>query len=181
MLASIHERVLQASLQKDDSYLEALGVSRDEYDAWLGYLFLLLMRPKGQINLFEAIIKNLLESNTLMKNVAIYHFSEGVPGVLISDRSSVQPTHDDFHLAFLFNLSSRAFMLLSFVDVETQTWIPVSTNVIAAFEKARYPIQVKLDIDNFRMLSIYNSLAVYQSYSQVFCSNLNPYGVTCLR
>lgn len=180
MLAEVHARVQRSEVSSPVDYLDRLDVTKTEYEAWIDCLFLLLMRENEDPNFLELTVKGLFEDPVLMRNIGLYVYSDEGGRVLVSDRSFVQMSEDDFHLAYAFNLTSHAFIFYSFVDIETQTWEAVSIDVLAAFEKASYPIRVQIERDNLSILEKYNGLCVYQCSSQVFCSSMSPYGINVI-
>lgn len=176
LLAQVHSRV--ADLRTlDGGFIEELGVSKAEYEAWMDCLFLLLMKSADQPNFFELTIKGMFESPAVMKTIALYTYTGGAPGVLVSDRSFVDLSNQPFHFLYAFNLSANAFIFYSFVDIETQPWAPVSVDLMAALERAPFPVGVKVFVNDLDFLKKYNLHCVYQCWKQVFCSKPAPYGI----
>jgi hypothetical protein len=95
-----------------------LGISETQYLTWLRLLFMLLVPlVDGQPNIFEHLIKTLLENRKT--HVAAFVFEYDKERCLLSDRGFSQPIPDGPHMAFSFNLYATAFVNYIFADPST--------------------------------------------------------------
>ena len=102
-LLADYRRIISGKKPHQAHLCDRLGISNRQYLEWLRVLFMLLMQTgEGRPNLFEAVIKALLEDKK--KHVAAFVCEYDHDRCLLSDRGFSQPIPDGEHMAFSFNL-----------------------------------------------------------------------------
>lgn len=151
-----------------------LGISDAQYVEWLRVLFMLLVpMARGRSNLFEEMIKNLLEDRKT--HVAAFVCEYDSHRCLLSDRGFSQPIADGPHMAFSFNLCATAFIDYVFADPATLLQGKASpefiAHAIACWERLpEKRINVTFLRNNLDMLARYNRRVIEQCYKRVYCS-----------
>jgi hypothetical protein len=150
-----------------------LGISETQYLTWLRLLFMLLVPlVDGQPNIFEHLIKTLLENRKT--HVAAFVFEYDDERCLLSDRGFSQPIPDGPHMAFSFNLCATAFVNYIFADPSTllseQASPEFLARALAAREQFESQIHVTFQRNHLGMLAQYNRHTVYQCFRRVYCS-----------
>lgn len=151
-----------------------LGISDAQYVEWLRLLFMLLVpMAEGRPNLFEEMIKALLEDRKTHVAAFVCEFDSA--RCLLSDRGFSQPVEDGPHMAFSFNLCATAFAHYIFADPATLVREKASPDfiarAIASWESLpEKQVNVTFLQDDLGMLARYNRRVVEQCYMHVYCS-----------
>jgi len=165
-----------AGRRPHQSYLCAqLGITDQRYAEWLRMLFMLLapIGPDGA-NLFEGVIKGLLESRALHIGTFLAVYDQ--PCVLLSDRGFARPVADGPQImAMSFNLCSTAFFDFAFADAATLLQGRANPMFLEhALEnwKRRAVATVNLTVthNDRALLARHNRRVVEQCHSRVYCA-----------
>ncbi|MGC2741852.1 MAG: hypothetical protein WA672_01600 [Candidatus Angelobacter sp.] len=163
------------------SYLCArLGLSSEEYQAWLSALFMTLIRPApGELNIMEGIVKQVFESPAGYPMVCVYRY-EGEHAdkrCLLSDRGYSTPLSQDQYLSFNFNLCSTAFITYVFTSIDAPTLATVPPAVMELYRTQPRNVRVVPFTNNLAALERYNQNVVYQCNHSVYSSSPSVYGL----
>jgi hypothetical protein len=157
-----------------------LGISSEEYQAWLSALFMTLMRPvESELNIMESIVKQVFESPDCCSMVCVYRY-EGEHAdkrCLLSDRGYSTPLPKGQHLSFDFNLCSTAFITYLFASIDALNLAKVPPGVIEFYRTQRKNVQVVLFTNDLAALERYNRNVAYQCRRSVYSSSPSVYGL----
>jgi hypothetical protein len=157
-----------------------LGISSEEYQAWLSALFMTFFRPvRGELNIMERIVKQVFESPGGYPMVCVYRY-EGEHAdkrCLLSDRSYSMPLPQDQHLSFNFNLCSTAFITYIFASIDALNLEGLPPGVIELYRTETRNVQVVRFTNDLAALERYNRSVVYQCNHSVYSSSSNVYGL----
>jgi hypothetical protein len=168
-------RVLAGRKPQQRYLCEKLDISEAEYVTWLAVIFLLLTPlAKGHGNIINKMIEGLFESRELYLMVFIHTYDEH--SCLLSDRGFSTPADEDECLAFDFNLHSKGFIRYTFVEVDSKVPAWMSKDQVDVFKETKR-IEARHIRNDLEALKIYNRHVAYQCHSQVFCSDLECYGL----
>jgi hypothetical protein len=151
-----------------------LGISDQTYVEWLRLLFILLMHTgSDRPNLFEGLIKGLMENRTTQAAAFVWAYDDD--HCLLSDRGFSQPIPDGVHMAMSFNLCSTAFVDYIFADaaalVQGRASPGFVANALDAWkQRPQATINVTMTRNNRDMLARYNRRVIEQCYERVYCS-----------
>ena len=174
VLLAHYRRIVSGRKPHQRHLCARLGISDAQYVDRLRLLFMLLMpMADGGPNLFEEVIKGLLENRKM--HVAAFVFEYDSARCLLSDRGFCQPIEDGPHMAFSFNLCATAFVQYFFADPATLLQGKASPeflkHALALHESLSVKqINVTFLRNNLDMLARYNRRVVEQCYQRVFCS-----------
>jgi hypothetical protein len=159
-----------------------LGISSEEYQAWLSALFMTLFRPvPGELNIMESVIKQLFESPAGYPMVHVYR-DEGEHAdkrCLLSDRGYSTPLPQDQRLSFDFNLCSTAFITYIFASIDALSLARVPPGVIELYGTQTRNVQVVPVTNDLVALERYNRNVAYQCNHSVYSSSPSVYGLVC--
>jgi len=173
-LLSDYRRIVSGKKPHQAHLCARLGISDQQYLEWLRVLFILLMQTDdGQPNLFEVIIKALLEDRK--KHVAAFVCEYDHGRCLLSDRGFSQPIPDGEHMAFSFNLCSTAFIHYMFANpgklVQGRASPEFLAQALASWEnRPQAQLKVTHVRNDFALLAGYNRRVVEQCHKRVYCS-----------
>jgi hypothetical protein len=177
-----YEAVLAGAKPHQKFLCNQLGVSPEEYKAWLAALFMTLFRPvPNEPNMMEGIIKGLFEAPSVFPMVCVYRYdrAEDDKRCLISDRGYSSPIGQEDHLSFSFNLCSYAFITYVFGAIDAlEPAKRAAPELVEKFKKLRKGVSVMPFINDLNALARYNQNVVYQSHHAVYSSSTIVYGVT---
>lgn len=152
-----------------------LGISDAQYVEWLRLLFMLLVpMAAGQPNLFEQMIKVLLENRKIYVAACVCEYDSA--RCLLSDRGFSEPIENGAHMAFSFNLCATAFVDYFFIDPKTPLVQGKASpefieRTAASWERlSEKRIHVAFQSNDLGMLARYNRRVVEQCYKHVYCS-----------
>jgi len=157
-------------------------VTEDEYLNWLQIIFLSLMiSPVTGVSILEDMVESLMSKPGTMSSLMLVTFDDVVGRrVALPDTSYLQGTQDPDHNMFLFNLTKNAYAAYSFINLSRQTMVTVPLNLLDKIEVLELGFSYQPHHNNFQLLKVFNSLAVYQSKKHVFCADNEIFGVNCL-
>lgn len=168
-------RTIVAGHRPHQAYVcRELDVSDDMYIDWLKLLFMLLTPLKsGQSNMFENMIKQLLENRNTHNAAFIQIYDNDY--CLLSDRGFCQPVPSSPHMTgWSFNLCSTAFVDYIFADVATfmnGRLSPQDLDQIMAF---RRKLPASLNVTSMKndrnALAVYNKHVIQWSRERVYCA-----------
>lgn len=168
-------RVLAGRKPQQRYLCDKLQISEGEYVAWLAIIFLLLTPlAKDDGNFLNDMVKGLFESQELYLMVFIHTYDEH--SCLLSDRGYSEPLREDERFAFDFNLYANGFIRYAFVSIDSVASGRLSKRQIDIFKSTK-KISAHHIRNDLQALKIYNRHVVYQCHSQVFCSNLECFGL----
>ena len=177
VLLADYRRIVNGRKPHQAHLCAQLGISDSHYLEWLRLLFMLLVPlAEGQPNLFEQMIKNLLEDRKTYIAAIVCEYDDA--GCLLSDRGFSQPIEDGPHMAFSFNLCAKAFVDYIFANPATCVQGKASPEfieqAISRYERlSEKQINVTFLRNNRDMLVRYNRHVIEQCYTHVFCSVKN--------
>lgn len=162
--------VLNGNRPHQKEICKRLGLSLQQYQQWLGVLFMLLAEmkgPNGQESLFDGMIRSLFNKRTTAVMVTISRHTEDK--CLLSDRSFNSPINADGMLCFEFNLRHDTFIRYVFAD--RAAWLPteIPPHFMTALDVMEPIFSIDYRVDDRAALSLYNLNAVNQCHSRVFC------------
>jgi hypothetical protein len=172
-LLADYRRIVTGKKPHQARLCSELGISEEQYVTWLRLLFMLLVPlVDGQPNIFEHVIKTLLENRKT--HVAAFVFEYDNERCLLSDRGFSQPIPDGPHMAFSFNLCATAFVNYVFADPATllggKAPPEFLARALAAREQFESQIHVTFQRNHLGMLAQYNRHTIYQCFRRVYCS-----------
>jgi hypothetical protein len=179
-LASICARIETGRKPHQEYLCFHLGITNDTYKKWLKILFMLLMRPKpNEPNMLEQIIKSLYETKSHLVNAFVLNYTgeHADKRPLLSDRGFSLSIQEEGCLAYSFNLSSNAFIIYSFTNVEKQRFVSASDKIIDHFKKRPKNVSIKYVENELNVLARYNKNTIYQAKEKVYCSSKHIYGL----
>lgn len=170
------ERILKGRKPHQKYLCEELEISEKEYAEWLSVIFLLLAPlDKEKPNLLEQIIKNIYESRESFIMVMVYTYDENT--CLLSDRGYSIPLPEQDHMAFDFNLCSRAFIRYVFSNVDAIAPKAAPKELTESFKSMPKTIHFHKFSNDLNALEQYNKHVVYQCFETVFNSSTECYGL----
>ncbi len=171
------ERVLNGRKPQQKYLCEQLGISELEYANWLSSIFLLLTPlEEGQPNFFEQIVKGLYENPDTYIMVFLYTYNDKT--CLLSDSGYSNPLpEEEEHMAFDFNLCSKAFIRYMFMNIDSLAPDNASKEPIERLKSRQKSINVYPIVNNLDKLGQYNKRVVYQCFNTVFNSSTECYGL----
>ena len=173
-LLATYRRIVSGRKPHQTHLCVQLGISDAQYLEWLRLLFMLLVpMAEGRPNLFEEMIKSLLENRKM--HIAAFVCEYDSARCLLSDRGFSQPIENGPHTAFSFNLCATAFVDYIFADpailVQGKASPEFIARVIASWERLpEKQINVTFLRNNLDMLARYNRHVIEQCYKRVYCS-----------
>lgn len=157
-----------------------LGISSEDYQAWLSALFMALFRPvPGELNIMESIVKRVFESPVGYPMVCVYRY-EGEHAdkrCLLSDRGYSTPLPQDQHLSFDFNLCSTAFITYIFASIDALNLARVPPYVTELYRTQTRNVHVVPLTNDLAALERYNRNVAYQCNHSVYSSSASVYGL----
>jgi hypothetical protein len=179
-LAVEFDVAIKGSRPQRDRVCARFGITGEEYDRWLRVLFLLLTNAPAQpLNLFEEVVKGVLESNWTQVFVAEETSTDPDRVFLLSDRGYNEFSSDLIALGFgeavtfEFNVSARACVSFTLADptpLVTSGRLPAAAVDDALRENAR----VSHLRDNRDFLVHYNQRTVSHCAEMVFSASARP-------
>jgi hypothetical protein len=171
ILLDCYRRIINGRKPHQAHLCSQLGITNQIYVEWLRTLFILLIPAvEGHPNIFEGMIKSLIENPNTYVRGYVYDYDSKL--CLLSDRGFCQPIPDGSHMALSFNLCSNAFIHYVFADIGTlcQDSFPQG-----AVEFAKSRLGNRLDVsyqkNDLSMLKLYNRRVIEQCHERVYCSS----------
>ena len=174
-----YERVLRGRRPQQAHLCRTLGITDEQYGAWLRVLFMLLIPlADGWSTLLEQTLQTLFTDRDHAILVHIHTF--GAERCLLSDRGLTSPVPQDPHLVFDFNLGAQAFIRYAFLDYEATLGRPLPAGIRHGLGLGPKQVQVSYLRDDFASLDVFHRRVIEQSFGKVFCSGMSPYGVAVI-
>jgi hypothetical protein len=172
-----YERILTGRRPQQAYLCNKLGISDDQYGAWLRVLFMLLTPlADGQVTMLEQALRSLFEGRDHALHIHLHTYS--TERCLLSDRGWTVPVPEDRHLVFDFNLTAQAFIRYAFLDYEAALGYPLPPIIRQGLSQGPKVVQLFYLHDDFVSLGVFHRRIIEQSFERVFSSGLSPYSVT---
>lgn len=179
---SVFESVLKGSKPHSVKVCAEFGISPKQYLDWLSIIYLALVVPPGSsFSILESIVDSLIASPGRMCHLIVATFDD-IEGcrVVLPDTGYLQGTEDPHHNIFMFNINKNAYAAFSFIDLNEQTLVPVPEVLRDRINTYGLSFSYQYHHNIFKLLGVFNALAVYQSIKHVFCADNIIYGVNNL-
>jgi hypothetical protein len=172
-LLDAYNRIVSGNKPHQTYLCGQLGVTEEMYQRWLRVLFMLLFRHREGIpNIFENLIKNMVEQKGTHIGVVVQEFDSHA--CLLSDRGFCHPVPTDTNLIFSFNLCANTFVDYAFMNIKAQMKGRFPDSMIDRVVEYRMPqLNVTHTKNNMPMLARYNRRVIEQSYQHVYCASKN--------
>jgi hypothetical protein len=173
-----YHRILTGQKPQQKHLCKTLGITNDEYGAWLRILFLLLEElMDGSPNLLEYTLQQLFYSKNSHTAVNIYQFD--TERCLLSDRGVSNPIPAEHGLVLDFNLRDNAFIRYCFFEYNGSLVRPPA-HVLESVRLGPKMIFLQHERNNLEMLRVFHHRIVDQAHGHVFCAGKTPFGVTLI-
>jgi hypothetical protein len=175
-----YERILTGRRPQQAHLCTELGISDEQYGAWLRIIFMLLMpMAEGVPVMLEQALGNMFENrrDALVIHVNAYTTER----CLLSDRGVTSPIEQNPHTVFDFNLAARAFIRYAFLDFNALTGRPIPPGILAGLHMGPKVVRVEYNTDDLASLDVFHRRVIEQSFRSAFCSGPEAYSVTVLR
>lgn len=166
------DRILHGRRPQQERLCAELGISGQDYVAWLKLLFMLFVEcdPQGATFL-DGVVKGIFESNQLEVAAMVCTYTD--PVCLLSDRGFStnirQPGVDGFD----FNLTSRAFVRYIFGGISAL--VPqASARQLNGYRRAPRSLRFFHQNDALDLLGSFNRNVIHQSAERVFSAIKDP-------
>lgn len=179
---SVFESVLKGSKPHSEKVCAEFGISPQQYLDWLSIIYLALVVPPGSsLSVLESIVDSLIASPGMMCHLIVATFDD-IEGcrVVLPDTGYLQGTEDPHHSIFMFNVNKNAYAAFSFINLNEQTLVPVPEGLRDRINTYGISFSYQYHHNAFKLLGVFNALAVYQSIKHVFCADKIVYGVNNL-
>jgi hypothetical protein len=174
-----YERILTGRRPQQKFLCAKLGISDEQYGAWLRVLFLLLTPlADGHDTMLEQALRALFEDRDHALHIHVHTYS--TERCLLSDRGWTVPVPEDKHLVFDFNLSAQAFIRYAFLDYEAALGRPLPPMIRHGLSLGPKLVQVFYQHDHLESLDVFHRRIIEQSFERVLCSGRAPYSVIVL-
>jgi hypothetical protein len=174
-----YQRILTGRRPQQAYLCAKIGISDEQYGAWLRVLFMLLTPlANGQVPMLEQSLGALFEDRDHALQIHLHTYS--AERCLLSDRGWTVPVPEDHHLVFDFNLSAQAFIRYAFLDYEAALGHPLPPMIRHGLSRGPKVVQLSYLHDDFVSLDVFHRRIIEQSFERVFSSGLSPYSVTVM-
>jgi hypothetical protein len=125
---AVYERILLGRRPQQAYLCATLGITDEQYSAWLRVLFMLLTPlVDGWSPMLGQALRTMFLDHDHALVVHIHKFR--AERCLLSDRSLTSPVPQDQHLVFDFNLSAQAFIRYAFLNYEALLGSPLPPGI----------------------------------------------------
>jgi Helix-turn-helix domain of resolvase len=170
LLLDAYNRIVTGNKPHQTYVCAQLGITEQMYQRWLRLLLMLLFRHReGFPNIFEDLLKTLVEEQATYMGVVVQEFDNHT--CLLSDRGFCHPIPTDEHLIFSFNLCANAFVDYAFMDIRTQMKGFPDTMIDRVIEDRMPHMKITHTKNNMAMLERYNKRVIDQCYQHVFSAS----------
>jgi len=174
-----YHRILTGRRPQQAHLCAKLGISDQQYEAWLRVLFMLLTPlANGQVTMLEQALGALFEGREHALHIHLHTYT--TQRCLLSDRGWTVPVPEDRHLVFDFNLSAQAFIRYAFLDYEAALGYPLPPMIRQGLSRGPKLVQHWYLHDDIVALDVFHRRIIEQSFERVFSSGPSPYSVTVL-
>ena len=172
-----YQRILTGRRPQQAYLCAKLGISDEQYGAWLRVVFMLLTPlADGQVTMLEHALGTLFGDRDHALHIHLHTYS--TERCLLSDRGWTVPVPEDRHLVFDFNLSAQAFIRYAFLDYEATLGYPLPRMIRQGLSRGPKVVQLSYLHDDLVALDVFHRRIIEQSFERVFSSGLSPYSVT---
>ncbi|MGD0142024.1 MAG: hypothetical protein ABSC92_02585 [Rhizomicrobium sp.] len=169
LLAAYH-RIVSGKRPHQAHLCAELGITDQMYVEWLRTLFMLLFPDEKHPNLFEGLIKSLIENPKTHTSVLVFDYDDKF--CLMSDRSYCEPMPDGKHMAFSFNLCRHAFVHYIFADIDDLTQNMPRQDIVQRHRASLSEgLNVGFEKNHLKALAMYNARVIEQCHERVFCAS----------
>jgi hypothetical protein len=154
-------------------------VSEEEYIDWLKVLYLLILQPiEGERNLIEVLMWGLFNNSDAIKSFSVYRYSDDTKdrGILLCDQI-IDLRYGEGMQFQMFNLDSSSFILVTNIEIKTQSLIGISSKLKELDFRQRNVVHVDYVMDDTNMLRRFNEHCVWLAHLNVFCAFDKPFGI----
>ncbi len=174
-----YERILLGRRPQQTYLCRVLGITDEQYGAWLRALFMLLMPlADGWRPMLDQALRTLFLGRDHALHVHVHTFS--AERCLLSDRGITSPVPQDLHLVLDFNLTAHAFIRYAFLDYEKALGRRLPPGIRNGLSLGPKQVQLSYLHDDILALDVFHRRVIDQSFTRVFCSGLSPHGVTVI-
>jgi len=172
-----YQRILTGRRPHQAHLCTELGISDQQYEAWLRVLFMLLTPlANGQVTMLEQALGTLFKDRDLALHIHLHTYT--TQRCLLSDRGWTVPVPEDRHSVFDFNLSAQAFIRYAFLDYEAALGYPLPPMIRQGLLRGPKLVQHWYFHDDIVALDVFHRRIIEQSFQRVFSSGLSPYSVS---
>jgi hypothetical protein len=174
---ALYERILTGRRPQQAYLCAKLGITDEQYGAWLRILFMLLTPlADGHATMLEQALGAMYEDRAYALLIHLHTYS--TERCLLSDRGWTVPIPEGENLAFDFNLSAQAFIRYAFVNYNALLPSPMPPMIEAGLAMGPKVVQLAYFNDDLIALDVFHRRVIEQSFERVFSSALTPHGVT---
>ena len=174
-----YERILTGRRPQQQHLCAKLGISDEQYGAWLRVLFMLLTPlADGHATMLEHALAAMYEDRE--HALLIYLHTYSTERCLLSDRGWTVPIPEGENLVFDFNLSARAFIRYAFLDYDAVLRRPMPPMIRAGLSQGPKVVHLSYLHDDLVSLDVFHRRIIEQSFERVFSSGLTPHSVTVI-
>lgn len=180
IIYAAYERILRGRRPHQAYLCQKLGITDEQYEAWLRALFMLLTPLAASASPpLEWSLRSLFLDRGKGLFTIIHTYS--VERCLLSDRgitSPVEQAPDRFVCDF--NLNAHAFIRYAFVDYDLVLKRPMPPIVKQGLMKGPKQVFYNHRHDDLAALNVFHLQVIAQSFKSAFCSGQQPYGVVVI-
>ena len=171
-----YERILTGRRPQQAYLCTKLGITDEEYGAWLRALFMLLTPlADGHATMLEQALAALYEDREHALLIHLHTYSS--ERCLLSDRGWTVPIPDGENLVFDFNFSAQAFIRYAFLDYDAVLKRPMPPLIRDSLSRGPKVVHLSYLHDDLASLDVFHRRIIEQSFERVFSSGLTPFSV----
>jgi len=172
-----YERILTGRRPQQAYLCAQLGITDEQYGAWLRVLFMLLTPlADGQVTMLEQAFGAMYEDREHALLIHLHTYS--TERCLLSDRGWTVPIPEGDNLAFDFNMSAQAFIRYAFLDYDAVLGRPVPPMIRDSLSRGQKVAHLTYFHDDLAALDVFHRRIIEQSFERAFSSGPSPYGIT---
>ena len=178
-VSALYLRIL-AGRRPHQAYLcGKLGITDQQYEAWLRIIFMLLTPLRANYPpFFAGVIKGVFELEDAIPFVTVYKYDDQC--CLLSDRGFSHPIDQEPNLVFDFNLCSNAFIRYAFLNHVSVFGRQLPEAIARGLKLGPKLVMVQYRPNDLFALDVFHRRAVEQCFESVYCSSKTPYRVTVM-
>lgn len=174
-----YERILTGRRPQQAHLCAKLGITDEQYGAWLRILFMLLTPlADGHATMLEQALGAMYEDREHALLIHLHTYS--TERCLLSDRGWTVPIPEGENLAFDFNLSAQAFIRYAFLDYNSVLSRPMPPMIQVGLARGPKVAHLSYFQDDLVSLDVFHRRIIEQSFERVFSSGLNAHSVTVM-
>lgn len=166
------ERILNGRKPQQQWLCGQLGITDQDYVAWLSMLFMLFVECDNHgTTILDGIAKGMFEADRYVVAAMVCTYAE--PVCLLTDRGFSTNIRKAGVDGFDFNVTSRAFVRYTFGHVAAL--VPQASPLqVSRFQQAPQSLQFHFRKNDLSMLGSFNANAIQQSAERVFSAIKEP-------